>query len=109
MRRNRRRRMSPGLGYIGSGNKTSVFTRKSKLPFEKVKEIYGEELERLNSEKNKQNLSFKKLTEKEKLEIRERIRGKVIKERRKELIIGIIVFLMALGIFILTRYLMTTD
>ena len=47
--------MSPGFGYIGSGNKTSVFTRRPKLPFEKIKEIYGEELEKLNLEKNKQN------------------------------------------------------
>jgi len=27
--------MSPGVGYIGSGNKISVFTRKPKVAFEK--------------------------------------------------------------------------
>ena len=109
MRRNRRPRMSPGVGYIGSGNRTSVFTRRSKLPYEKIKEIYGEELERLNSKKIERNFSFKKLTEKEKLEIRERVRGQVIKEQRKELIIGIITFLIALVIFILARHLIITE
>jgi len=105
MRRNRRPRMSPGIGYIGSGNKTSVFTRRPKLPFEKIKEIYGEELEKLNSKKIKGNLSFKKLTEKEKREIRERVKGQLKKQQRKEGIIGIIVFLIACGIFILARHL----
>ena len=105
MRQNRRPRMSLGFGYIGSGNKTSVFTRRPKLPFEKIKEIYGEELEKLNLKKNKQNLSFKKLTIKEKLEIRERVKGQLKKQQRKEGIMGIIVFLIAIGIFILARLL----
>ena len=61
--------MSPGVGYIGAGNKTSVFARKPKIPFEKIKDIYGNELERLKSKKSDQKISFKKLTEKEKIEI----------------------------------------
>ena len=42
--------------------------------------------------------------EKEKLEIRERVKGQVKKQQQKEGIIGIIVFLVALGIFVLARY-----
>ena len=53
--------MSPGVGYIGSGNKTSVFTRNPKIPFKKMKDIYGHELKRLKMEK-----SFTELTEKRK-------------------------------------------
>ena len=77
--------------------------RRSKPAFTKIKQIYGEELERLNSEKIKRNLFFKKLTENEKLEIRERVRSQIIKEQRKELTIGIIVILIGFGIFILIR------
>ncbi|QXP63649.1 hypothetical protein H0I29_06055 [Polaribacter sp. R2A056_3_33] len=51
MKRENRRRMSPGVGYIGSGNKASVFTRKNKVPFDKIKPIYGDEMERLKSKK----------------------------------------------------------
>lgn len=101
MGRDRRPRMNPGVGYIGSGNKTSVFTRRSKLPFAKIKQIYGEELERFKPEKTKHNFSFKKLTEKERLEIRKRVRVMVIKQRRKEVIIWIIIFLLALCFFLL--------
>ena len=97
--------MNPGVGYIGSGNKTSVFTRQSKLPFAKIKQVYGEELERFKPEQTQQNFSFKKLTEKERLKIRERVKGQIIKERRKELIIWIITFLLALFFFAFVRYL----
>ena len=99
MKRENRRRMSPGVGYIGSGNKTSVFTRKPKIPFEKIKDIYGSELERLKSEKVDQKISFKKLTEKEKLEIRKRIKTQIRKEQNRNLITGIIAIIITLGLF----------
>jgi len=105
MGRDRRPRMNPGVGYIGSGNKTSVFTRRSKLPFAKIKKVYGEELERLKQDQIQQNFSFKKLTEKERLEIKERVKDQIIKERRKELIIWIITFLLAFCFFAFVRYL----
>jgi len=91
--------MSPGVGYIGSGNKTSVFTRKPKIPFEKMKDIYGNELERLKSEKSDRKKSFKELTEREKLEIRKRIKIQIRKEQNKNLIIGIIAIIITIGLF----------
>ena len=100
---NRRSRMNLGFGYIGSGNKTSIFTRQPKLPFKKVKEIYGEELERLNSKNDKQELSFKKLTENEKIEIRERIKKQIKKKQLKELMIMITIIIIALGAFTLAN------
>ncbi len=100
MRQSRVRKMSPNpKNYISFADNI----RRSKPAFAKIKQIYGEELERLNSEKIKKNLSFKKLTEKEKMEIRERVRSQIKNERRKELIIGITVFLIACVIYILIR------
>ncbi len=99
MRQNRIRRMS-STKTIGFADNI----RRTKPLFSKIKQIYGNELEILNSKKNKKNLSIKKLTEKEKLEIRERIRKQIKKEQLKELTIIITVILIALGIFILVRY-----
>ncbi|MEN8138625.1 MAG: hypothetical protein ABFR62_09335, partial [Bacteroidota bacterium] len=68
MRQGNKRRMSPGVGYIGFGNKTSVFTRKPRIPFKKIKGIYDIELETKESKKSAGNRTFKELTEKEKIE-----------------------------------------
>jgi hypothetical protein len=99
MKRDNRRRMSPGVGYIGAGNKTSVFTRKPKIPFKRMKDIYGNELERLKSGKSDRKKSFKKLTEREKLEIRKRIKIQIRKEQNKNILIGIIAIIITLGLF----------
>ena len=91
MNRKNRRRISPGVGYIGAGNRTSVFTRKQKVPFEKIKAIYGDEMERLHSEKLMQNKSFKKLTERDKLEIKSRIKTQLRRAQKKNILVVIIV------------------
>ena len=99
MRQSRTRRMaSPKtIGFADN-------IRRTKPLFAKIKQIYGDELERLNSEKNVKNLSIKKLTEKEKLEIRERIREQIKKEKLKELTFIITIILIILGVFIFVRY-----
>ena len=99
MKRENRRRMSLGVGYIGSGNKTSVFTRKNKVPFDKIKSIYGDEMERLKPGKTTQNKSFKKLTESEKLKIRKRVKAQIQKEQIVNLIMGVIAILFIFGFF----------
>ena len=104
MKRENRRRMSPGVGYIGAGNKTSVFTRKPKNSFEKIKDIYGNELERLKSGNSDQKKSFKDLTEKEKLKIRKRIKTQFRKEQNRNLIIGIVSIIITLGLFYSIRF-----
>ena len=93
--------MNPGVGYIGSGNKTSVFTRKNKLPFDKIKSIYGNEMERLKTEKTLQNKPFKRLSESEKLAIRKRIKAQIQKEQTRNLILVIIAIFFILGIIYL--------
>ena len=101
MKRENRRRMSPGVGYIGAGNKTSVFTRRNKIPFDKIKSIYGNEMERLNTEKKLQNKPFKRLSESEKLEIRKRIKAQIQKDQTRILIIVIIAIFFIFGIIYL--------
>jgi len=96
-----KRRLSPGVGYIGSGNKTSVFTRKPKIAFDKIKYIYGEELERLNSKSSKKRYSFKNLNEKEKLEIRNRIKFKIQKEQNIDSLKSVFAILITIGLFYL--------
>ena len=93
--------MSPGVGYIGAGNKTSVFTRRNKIPFDKIKSIYGNEMERLNTEKKLQNKPFKRLSESEKLEIRKRIKAQIQKDQTRILIIVIIAIFFIFGIIYL--------
>ncbi len=102
MRQSRVRRMNPNPKTIGFADNI----RRSKPLFKKIKQIYGEELERLGSEKNKQNISLKKLTEKEKSEIRKHIREQIIKEQRKEFIIWIIGILIVLGIIVVAGFFM---
>ena len=105
MRPSRTRRKSPGFEYIGAGNKTSVFTSRPKSPFSKIKSIYGEELNRLNLKKAKQKLSFKVLTEKEKDEIRKRVKAELIADQKRQAIAGTILLLIVLTIFIVIRFL----
>ncbi|MBN2747757.1 MAG: hypothetical protein JXR34_13605 [Bacteroidales bacterium] len=49
-RQSKRARLIVNSWYIGAGNRASVFTRKSSQPFEKMKEIYGEDMNRLHVE-----------------------------------------------------------
>jgi len=90
--------MSPGVGYIGAGNKTTVFSRKSNIPFKKIKAIYGDEMERLKSERLIDNKPFKKLSETNRLKIKKRIKNQIRKEQYKNLIVAIIVIIIVLGV-----------
>ena len=99
MRQNRIRRMA-STKTIGFADNI----RRTKPPFAKIKQIYGSELVKLNSEKKEKNLSIKKLTEKERLKIRKRIRKQIKKEQLKEFTIIITFVLIALGVIILVRY-----
>ena len=101
MSKGNRRRLSPGVGYIGSGNKASVFNRKPKVAFETIKYIYGEELERLNSKTSKNHYSFKDLSEEEKKKIRNRIKLKIRKEQNIERLKSVLAILITIGLFYL--------
>ncbi len=55
LRQTKRNRLMVNSWYIGAGNRLSVFTRKSSQPFEKMKEIFGEDMNRLHAESNEGN------------------------------------------------------
>jgi hypothetical protein len=60
MNRKRRYQSFSGFGLVRT--KTYVVTRKPKIPFEKIKQIYGQELERFasNRESPKKNIKYSK-------------------------------------------------
>lgn len=102
MRKNKGRRMNPSSGYIGSGNKTNFFTNRPRAPFSKMKQIYGEELERFNRVHSPSEANFEKLLIQKRKEIREKIAREIAHERRKIgfIIAAIVILLTALIIMI---------
>ena len=90
--------------YIGSGNKVSVFTRRPHKPFAKIKEIYGDELERLKNDKQNPHLTFKTLSKEEKQEIRTRLKRQLNKERKKKIIDSMISILITASIIVAIYY-----
>ncbi len=83
----RRRKTKPliGSGYIGAGNKFSVISRRAKVPFEKLKSIYGEELERIAIDESRK-ITLKDLSPSEKIALKNRIREIMASERRSIII-----------------------
>jgi len=105
MSRRNKRRMSPGVGYTGAGNKSFVFNRKPKIIFEKIKNIYGEELERINIERKSNNIPLKDIIEKERLEIRKKVKSQIRKDQIKELLTNLLIlFLIIILILLIRKY-----
>ncbi len=88
MRNKKSRRIAPSSAYIGSGNKTSVFSRKARKPFQDMAEIYKNEAIKIKG--NHEKKLFEKLSEEDKKLIRERIIRNKIKEKWRFLVILII-------------------
>jgi hypothetical protein len=99
-RQTKRTRLYIGSWYIGSGNKISVFTRRSIQPFKKIKEVYGEELQRLRAVKSDKQLTFRTLSVTEREEIRTRVRKELKKEQMKKVFAGIITVIITVGMII---------
>lgn len=75
----KRRRHFVSIGYGGGGTKTQFFNKKPKHAFDDVKELYFKEV--LDRSK-KTELHFTELTKQEQLEVRNRIRKQLIKQRQ---------------------------
>ena len=73
--------MPASSGYIGAGNKTSVFNRKPKVPFEKIRTRLDLEFESANHG----NPEKKRLSQKEREQIKARVREQIRVDRRKEI------------------------
>ncbi len=104
MKKGQRRRMNLTLGYIGAGNKTSLFTRKPKLPFRKIKEIYGEELEHftantINPENKQTPLSVEDIKK-----IRDNVKKQLKREQKKNSIALLIALFVILVIIIVINF-----
>ncbi|QOD61713.1 hypothetical protein H9I45_04485 [Polaribacter haliotis] len=104
MRENRVRRMSPSVGYIGFGNKTDAFSKSSKTPFSKIKQIYGDELEKINSVRKIGNLSFNEISKLEKENIRKKIKSEIRKSRIRNLFLFGVSILVVFLIILLALY-----
>lgn len=86
------RRISLSSAYIGSGNRTEVFSRKPRQAFAKLSEIYKEELRSGGKDDHRQ--IFKQLSDDEKKVIRERI----LKQRKRDSFSKILILFVSIGI-----------
>ncbi|NNC70339.1 MAG: hypothetical protein HKN90_05900 [Flavobacteriaceae bacterium] len=106
MRKNKGLRMNPTSGYIGSGNKTNFFTNRPKAPFSRMKQIYGEELERFNSTHSSSEANYEKLLIQKKKEIRDKIANEIAYENKKNsLIVAALVILMTMLVIFINYFL----
>ena len=103
MRKNTGRRVKPSFAYRGnSQNHSNSFTFNRRPPFSRIKQIYGEELERFELESNHQSLQSKELLTQQKKEIKERTLKHFREEQKQNFVIisSLIVFVFLLIIFI---------
>ena len=106
MKKNTGRRMKPSFGYKGAVlNHSNSYTYSRRAPFSKIKEIYGEELERFELESTTAVLKSKELLIEQKIEIRARVRKQLIKERKQNIvIISFISFVTILILVLMNSY-----
>ncbi len=93
-----RTRLFIGSWYTGAGNLKSVFTRRPSQPFEYVREIYGQELERFKKTKKDHDLTFKELTDEEKAHIRERAESEIRRNYVRSAVIILVSCIIVAGI-----------
>ena len=94
--------MPASSGYIGFGNKSSVFNRKPKVAFEKIRSYYDQELDKVfYSEQEKQELS-----DSQREAIKENIRRKLKQDWREEVLYATIALLFGLGLIYLVMHYM---
>jgi hypothetical protein len=98
MAKRKSRRIAPSSAYIGSGNRTSTFSQTPKKAFESVAYLYKGELKK--DDKDDYRKAFKKLSDLEKAQIRQ----KIIQQKKAETIRKVVVLissLVVLGLLIL--------
>ena len=78
-RKDQRRHFRIGVsGYIGAGNKIEVFTRRPKSSFSKLRQLYGDQLERLKSS-HSGPIEVSEIS----LELREKIKSDIRKQYKR--------------------------
>ena len=91
--------MPASSGYIGAGNKTSVFNRKPKVAFEKIRSHLDQEFDKIKYNKR----GRQKLSEKQREQIKSRIRKQFRAQRQKEVFYAIIAILLGVALLFLAR------
>ncbi|MDT7830836.1 hypothetical protein RQM59_00500 [Flavobacteriaceae bacterium S356] len=84
MRKKNKRRMHSSLGYYGFGGLSAVFSRRPKPIFEKIKTIYGDEMERYSLERSSTNKFHQDIPKIELEKIRNKVRIAMKSANRKE-------------------------
>jgi len=84
MARKRKTSFIIGSGYIGSGNKFSVLSQKVNSPFEKIKSVYGDELQRQTADLDN-GIKSEPLSKEQRIELKNRVKKIVIAERRNRI------------------------
>ncbi|MEX2380179.1 MAG: hypothetical protein WD530_05515 [Vicingaceae bacterium] len=97
------RRISPSSAYIGAGNKTSIFSRKARKPFEDISDIYKQAIKKDSDQDYRE--SFRKLTEEEKIAIKQKIRKQNIKTNQKLFFAIILTVLFSVALLYLLIFL----
>ncbi len=104
------RRTHPSFGYRGPlMSHSNAYSYYRRPPFSKMKEVYGESLERFELEKSSIVLKSKKLLAQHKKEIRYRIQEENKKGRNRNIIlICLMTFMSILFLFFINHYFLDT-
>jgi hypothetical protein len=97
------RRMQTNSAYIGFGNRALDFNRRSIIPFEKIEKVYETELLNAHSESSQHKFQ-KKLTQKERAEIKSKVKKQLQIQRRTEIVRFVILVIVFIGILFLINY-----
>lgn len=85
--------------YIGSGNIVNVFKRRVNQPYEKVREVYGEELQRIKKSIPNNQIDRHSLTIDEKIALRSRLIKEGQVQMLKQMIALFIAIVIAIGLY----------
>jgi hypothetical protein len=107
MRKKTGRRTNALSAFARSGSKNSFFSNRLKSPFSKIKQIYGDELERFELQHSSSDLQYNKVLIQHKKEIKEKALKQFRKEQRQNFfIISLIVAFCILFIIFVNYYLL---
>ena len=104
MKKDRRRAMSPSVGYVGSSTKTNYFTNRPKTPFSRIKQIYGENLERFELTHDKSEPQYEALLIQRKREIRLEIKEQITSENKRNVMIICFLVVLVVTLILVLNY-----
>lgn len=92
--------------YIGSGNKTSTFNRKPKIPFSKIKNVYGEQLERFSKNESPSGIQTNTISEENRKLLKEQTKKILLKQRNTTImsLVGTIVVVFLILVIVLNYF-----